>query len=66
MIPPITFACALVALIIAILHGMGKGGRPPLWIAVAFLAIGVNASLARRHVNTVTRLQELLWWATFR
>jgi hypothetical protein len=37
----ITFVCALVALIIAILHGIGKTGRPPLWIAVALLAIGM-------------------------
>ena len=41
MIPPITFLCALVALIIAILQGISKGNRPPLWIAVALLAIGV-------------------------
>ena len=31
----------LVALIVAIIHGIGKGGRPPLWIAVALLAIGM-------------------------
>jgi hypothetical protein len=37
----ITFLCGLLALIIAILHGMGKGNRPPLWIAVALLGIGV-------------------------
>jgi hypothetical protein len=37
----ITFVCALVALVAAIIHGMGKGGRPPLWIAVALLAIGM-------------------------
>jgi uncharacterized membrane protein len=41
VIPPITFVCALVALIIAILHGTSKGNRPPLWIAVAVLALGV-------------------------
>ena len=41
MIPLITFACALIALIITILHGLGKGDRPPLWIAVALLAIGL-------------------------
>jgi hypothetical protein len=41
VIPLITFACALVALIIAILHGIGKGNRPPLWLAVALLAIGL-------------------------
>jgi len=40
MIPLITFACALVALIFAIMHGMSKGKQPPLWIAVALLAIG--------------------------
>lgn len=37
----ITFLCALVALIVAVIHGIGKGGRPPLWIAVALLAIGM-------------------------
>jgi len=37
----ITFVCALVALIVAIIHGIGKGGRPPLWIAVALLAFGM-------------------------
>lgn len=41
MIPPITFLFALAALIIAILNGVDKGNRPPLWIAVALLAIGV-------------------------
>jgi hypothetical protein len=41
VIPPITFICALIALIIAILHGIGKGNQPPLWIAIAVLAIGV-------------------------
>ena len=41
MIPPITFLFALAALIIAILSGVGKGNRPPLWIAVALLAVGV-------------------------
>ena len=41
MVPQIAFACALVALIIAIMNGAGKGNRPPLWIAVALLAIGV-------------------------
>jgi hypothetical protein len=39
--PLITFVFALVALIAAVMHGMGKGGRPPLWIAVALLAIGI-------------------------
>jgi hypothetical protein len=37
----ITFVFALVAFIIAIIHGLGKGGRPPLWIAVALLALGM-------------------------
>ena len=37
----ITFALALVALIIAIMNGTGRGGRPPLWVAVALLALGV-------------------------
>jgi len=41
MIPLITFLCALVAFIVAIIHGVGKNGRPPLWIAVALLAFGV-------------------------
>ena len=41
MIPLITTVCALVALIIAIMHGISKGNRPPLWIAVALLAIGL-------------------------
>lgn len=41
MITLITFIFALVAFVIAILHGLGKGGRPPLWIAVALLALGM-------------------------
>jgi hypothetical protein len=41
VIPQISFACALVALIIAIVNGTGKGNRPPLWIAVALLAVGL-------------------------
>ena len=41
MIPLITLICALIALVVAILNGVGKGGRPPLWIAVALLAIGM-------------------------
>ena len=41
MVTLITFLCALAALIIAILHGIGKGGRPPLWWAVALLAVGL-------------------------
>ena len=41
MIPLITVACAMVAFIVAILHGVGKTNRPPLWIAVALLAFGI-------------------------
>lgn len=41
MIPLITFVCALIAFIIAILNGSAKPGRPPLWLAVAVLALGV-------------------------
>jgi hypothetical protein len=37
----ITFVLALIALIIAVMHGMGKGGQFPLWVAVALLAIGM-------------------------
>ena len=37
----ITFVLALLAFIIAVMHGMGKGGRPPLWLAVALLAVGL-------------------------
>ena len=37
----ITFVLALLAFIIAVMHGMGKGGRPPLWLAVALLATGL-------------------------
>jgi len=37
----ITFVLALVALVIAILHGTGRGGRVPLWVAVALLAVGL-------------------------
>jgi O-antigen/teichoic acid export membrane protein len=39
MITLVAFLCALAALVIAILNGMGRG-RPPLWIAVALLAFG--------------------------
>ena len=45
MIPMITFACALIALIIAILHGIGNHVRrysrhdyPQIFFASAFLA----------------------------
>jgi hypothetical protein len=37
----ITFLCGLLALIIALLHGSGRASRPPLWIAVALLGIGI-------------------------
>jgi hypothetical protein len=37
----ITFVLALIALVIAVLHGMGKGSQAPLWLAVALLAIGM-------------------------
>jgi hypothetical protein len=37
----ITFVLALIALIIAVMHGMGKGSQVPLWLAVALLAIGM-------------------------
>ena len=38
MITLIAFVCALAAFVIAILNGLGKSGRPPLWLAVALLA----------------------------
>ena len=41
MITLITFVCALVAFILAIIHGLGKADRPPLWIPVALLALGM-------------------------
>jgi hypothetical protein len=38
----ITFVLALLALIIAIMHGTGRGSRvPPLWVAIALLAAGM-------------------------
>ena len=37
----LTFVLALIALIIAIMHGMGKGSVAPLWLAVALIAIGM-------------------------
>lgn len=37
----ITFVFALIALIIAVMHGVGKGSQAPLWLAVALLAIGM-------------------------
>lgn len=36
----ITFLLALAALIVAVMHGMGRA-RTPLWVAVALLALGV-------------------------
>jgi hypothetical protein len=41
MLPLITLACSLLAFILAIVNGVGKGNRPPLWIAVALLALAV-------------------------
>ena len=40
MIPLITFLFALVAFIIAVMNGTGKG-RAPLWLAVALLSLGL-------------------------
>ena len=40
MIPLITFVFALVAFVIAIVNGIGKGRPIPLWFAVALLALG--------------------------
>jgi hypothetical protein len=37
----ITFLLALVALIIAVMHGTGRGRQIPLWVAVALLAVGM-------------------------
>ena len=37
----ITFLLALLALIIAVMNGTGKGGRIPLWVAVALLGLGM-------------------------
>ena len=38
----VTFLLALCALIIAVMHGTGRGGRvPPLWVAIALLALGM-------------------------
>lgn len=37
----LTFVLALFALIIASMHGTGRGARAPLWLAVALLSIGV-------------------------
>lgn len=40
VIPMITFVLALIAFVIAIVNGMGKG-RAPLWLAVALMALGL-------------------------
>jgi len=40
MIPMITFVLALIAFVIAIVNGIGKG-RAPLWLAVALMALGL-------------------------
>jgi len=37
----ITFVLALLAFIIALMHGTGRGSRAPLWVAVALLALGM-------------------------
>ena len=37
----VSFVLALLALVIAILHGTGRGNRVPLWVAVALLAVGL-------------------------
>ena len=37
----ITFLLALVALVIAIMHGTGRGRPVPLWVAVVLLAVGM-------------------------
>jgi hypothetical protein len=37
----ITFVLALLALVVAILHGTGRGNRVPLWVAVALLSVGL-------------------------
>jgi len=41
MVPLLTFLLALVAFIIAILNGRGKGSGLPLWVAVALLALAL-------------------------
>jgi hypothetical protein len=37
----ISFLLALIALIIAVLNGSGRGARAPLWVAVALLALAM-------------------------
>lgn len=41
MITLIAFLFALAAFIVAVMNGVGRGGRPPLWIAVALLSLGI-------------------------
>jgi hypothetical protein len=36
----LTFILALVVLVIAVMHGTGRGARAPLWLVVAPVAIG--------------------------
>jgi len=43
MIPLITFVFALIAFIIAVMNGTGKG-KAPLWLAVALLSLGLMLS----------------------
>lgn len=37
----LTFVLALFALVIAVMHGTGRGARTPLWVAVALLALAM-------------------------
>ena len=37
----LSFLLALLALIIAVMNGSGKGRRVPLWMAVALLAVAM-------------------------
>jgi hypothetical protein len=41
VVPLITFVMAVFALVVAILNGMGKNNRPPLWLAVVLLSLGM-------------------------
>ncbi len=40
MITLLTFILSLFAFVIALLHAINKGNRPPLWFAVVLLALG--------------------------